>query len=424
MTTPDPSARIPSLAGAPWLTQAATQRLLGALADGGFEGRLVGGVVRNALLGLAITDIDIASTALPTDVMRLARAAGFDVVATGLDHGTVTVIANNHPFEVTTLRRDVSTDGRRATVAFTNDWTEDARRRDFTINALYCDAAGQVHDPLCGYRDIVARRVRFVGDAGQRIREDYLRILRFFRFSAQYATGPLDGEGLAACTRERYGLGGLSAERIRQEMVKLLVAPRAVSHLDAMQAHGVLSCVLPIAPRPGLLARIVAIEEGLGKDGAPGDAMLRLGAFGVDTVEDVERLAKRLRLSGGERDALGNAADAASRLERIPEPKSARRLVHRHGADDYRQLMLLSWARRLEVATDNEAWRDMARLADRWKPPQLPVTGVDVLAQGVAAGPLVGQILRAAEARWVDDDFTTERHVLLEHIARLAKQSG
>ena len=231
---------------------AETQAVLAALRRAGHEGRIVGGAVRNALMGKPVADIDIATPATPEQVMRAATAAGLHVIPTGLQHGTVTVVANHVPHEVTTLRRDVATDGRHATVAFTQDWAADAARRDFTINALYCDADGTVHDPLGGYPDLVARRVRFIGSADQRIAEDYLRILRFFRFHAEYASGPLDAGGLAACVRGRDGLARLSAERIRAEMLKLILAPGALAALEAWRRTGCwsLSSEAPLARGP------------------------------------------------------------------------------------------------------------------------------------------------------------------------------
>ena len=263
MTGPAPSCEPPNLAGADWLTRPQTRAVLAALAAKGFAARAVGGAVRNALLGRTVGDIDIATSARPEEVIAAARAAGLAAVPTGIDHGTVTVIADQVPYEVTTLRRDVATDGRHATVAFTDDWEADARRRDFTLNALYCDAEGQVFDPLGGYPDLVAQRVRFIGDAHERIREDYLRILRFFRFTAEYAAGPPDAAGLAACVSEREGLTRLSAERVRQELLRLLVAPRAAELVRAMQDYGILALVLPAAPRPALLAVLLPSRRGL-----------------------------------------------------------------------------------------------------------------------------------------------------------------
>ena len=412
-----PPDEIPRLANAEWLLQAPTQRVLQLLADGGYEGRPVGGVVRNSLLGLPVTDIDIATTALPRDVIGLARAAGLHVIETGIDHGTVTVLVDHHPFEVTTLRRDVATDGRRATVAFTDDWAEDARRRDFTINALYCDADGNVLDPLGGYPDIVARRVRFVGDPVARIKEDYLRILRFFRFSAQYGSGPLDRDGLLACTRGREGILALSGERIRQEMLRLIVAQRAVDHIEAMQAHGILAFVLRVAPRPGLLARVTAIET---SHGLAGDAVLRLGALAIETPEDAGRVAASLKLSREERDVLNLAVSPAVRIDKAPGEKDAKRLLYRLGPASYRRVVALSWARQLNAGIPDRDWDDALSLSARWQAPRLPVNGNDVMACGVAAGARVGDVLRAVERWWIERNFEPDRAALLEQVKMLA----
>jgi tRNA nucleotidyltransferase/poly(A) polymerase len=216
------AAPLPSLKDAAWLQQPETQRVFAALAVPGVETRAVGGAVRNTLLGLPTAEVDFATTALPEKVIALARSADLKAVPTGIEHGTVTLVANGVPFEVTTLRRDVETFGRHAIVAFTEDWAEDARRRDFTLNALYASSDGEVFDPLGGYADLVAGRVRFIGDAEARIKEDYLRILRFFRFNAYYGKGPLDADGLAACVALRDGLAQLSAERVAGEMMILL----------------------------------------------------------------------------------------------------------------------------------------------------------------------------------------------------------
>ncbi|MBN9263737.1 MAG: CCA tRNA nucleotidyltransferase, partial [Hyphomicrobium sp.] len=246
-------ATIPtSLAGAPWLERPETRAVLSALAAAGHEARIVGGTVRNALLGEPVTDVDIATTATPDETMAAARAAGLDAIPTGVSHGTVTIVAHHVPFEVTTLREDVETFGRHARVAFTADWAADARRRDFTINALYCDANGTISDPLGGLADLAARRVRFIGDARERIREDALRILRFFRFHARYSAEAIDAEGLAACAAERHLLAKLSAERVRAELLKLLDAPGAARAIAVMAAYGFIVEILGRAPRIGL----------------------------------------------------------------------------------------------------------------------------------------------------------------------------
>jgi poly(A) polymerase len=406
---------LPNLAGADWLTAGPTQSVFAAIAAGGQEARAVGGVVRNALMGLPVTDIDIATTALPEEVMRLAQSAGLGVVATGLKHGTVTVIAGHHPFEVTTLRTDVETHGRHATVAFTSDWEEDARRRDFTINALYCGPDGKVWDPVGGYPDLLARRVRFIGDARARIKEDYLRILRFFRFTATYALGEPDREGLAAVVIERDGLRQLSAERVRQELVRMLVTPRSVEAIVWMSEHGILASVLPAAPRPTVLARLVDIETAeAGACGAAAEAALRLAALGVETEEDADRLATDLRLSGEERHVLSLAAFEAARLEHPPTEQDARRLLYRHGVADYRRLIMLSLARCLGEATSSSGWLAALLIPQRWSAPSMPVKGADLVALGLAPGPKVGEIMRVLEAQWIGSDFNIGREALLQ----------
>src|SRR5215475_2419138 len=298
----DPSSpELPSLAGADWLTRADTRAVFAALAARGYAARAVGGAVRNALLGRPVIDVDIATPARPDEVMAAARAAGLAAHPTGLAHGTVTVVAGSLTKKVTTLREDVEAHGRHATVAFTDDWAADARRRDFTINALYCSADGRVFDPLGGSADLAARRVRFIGQARERIREDYLRILRFFRLTAEYGEGPPDREGLAACVAERDGLARLSGERVRQEMLRLLAAPRGPELVRAMQDYGLLGFVLPAAPRPGLLARLAAIEAHLG---LTADPIMRLAALAVELPEDADRLRERLRLANEEHARL------------------------------------------------------------------------------------------------------------------------
>ena len=269
----------PSLKDAAWLQQSETKRVFAALAAPGIETRAVGGAVRDTLLGLPVSEVDLATTALPEKVIALARGADLKAVPTGIEHGTVTLVAGGVPFEVTTLRRDVETFGRHATVAFTEDWEEDARRRDFTLNALYAGSDGELFDPLGGYADLVAGRVRFIGDAEARIKEDYLRILRFFRFNAYYGKGAFDAEGLAACVRLRDGLDLLSAERVAGELRQLLVAPQAVRAVEALFDYGLLTQLLGGVPRLMRFERLVAAEAGAwacARRGAPAG-----GACGV-----------------------------------------------------------------------------------------------------------------------------------------------
>ncbi len=291
---------------AAWLREAPLRDILAALDGDGEEARIVGGAVRNALLGEPHGDIDIATTAPPAEVIRLVEAAGFKAVPTGVEHGTVTVVAAGQPFEVTTLREDVETFGRHAKVVFGRDWKRDAERRDFTMNALSLSRDGTVHDYVGGLADIEARRVRFIGDAARRIAEDYLRILRFFRFHAAYGEGSPDPQGLAACIEGRAGLEQLSRERVRMEMVKLLVAKHAVPTLALMTETGLLEQVLGGVPLLASYANMVKLEAALA---LAADPVRRLGALGISVVEDAERLRERLRLTNAEYERLASMAD-------------------------------------------------------------------------------------------------------------------
>jgi tRNA nucleotidyltransferase/poly(A) polymerase len=327
------------------------------------------------------------------------------------------VIAHGTPFEVTTLREDVETFGRRANVAFTDDWAADARRRDFTINAFYCTADGDVFDPLGGLADLAQRRVRFIGDAGQRIREDYLRILRFFRLHAEYGAGAPDEAALQACVRERGGLASLSAERVRAELVKLLVAPRAVPAIESMVDHGLLAPLLNAASRMELLARTVEMEAALGQ--AP-DAMLRLSALAIAVEEDVPRIADLLRLSNAEREEL-QVIDARAAAFAQLDARTARRQLYRLGPERWRRKLLgAAIAGGGDVA--DAAWRRLYDLPETWPPPRLALRGADVLALGVAPGPAVGELLDEVEAWWIEGDFAADEAALRQRLAELARR--
>lgn len=409
MTASHPSP--PSIAAADWLQSAETQAVFKALDRDGHSARAVGGAVRNTLMGMPAADIDLATTATPDLVVTFAADAGLAAVPTGLEHGTVTVIANHVPFEVTTLREDVKTFGRHAEVAFTKDWAADARRRDFTMNALYCSADGTVHDPIGGYPDLVARRVRFIGSAEDRIREDYLRILRFFRFFAEYGRTPddIDHPGLMATTRLSTGLDNLSRERIRQELIRLLVAPGAVMAIRIMHEHGLLPHVIRLAPRPTLLTRLTEIEA---HAGLPPDAVLRLGLLTVEVPEDAYRLAQMLRLSSDERSALLDVAAAASGEVNLSETQ-IRVLLYKLGASRYQRLILTSWARS-GAATATPQWRNALALPERWTAPHCPVKGADAVAAGLPAGPSVGELVRKLEQTWIESEFSLSREALLD----------
>ena len=389
---------LPSLADRDWLKAPSTQKVLAALASAGHEARVVGGAVRNALLGVAVVDIDIATPAAPESVMQVMQAAGLAAIPTGIDHGTVTVVCDGRPFEVTTLRRDVETDGRRAVVAYTADWAEDARRRDFTVNALYCDAGGRVHDPLGGYPDLAARRIRFIGDAADRIREDFLRILRFFRMHAVYGAGPLDRDGLLASERNRDGLARLSAERVRAELLRILTAPGAVAAVMALHEHGILSFVLGAAPRPGLLAGLAASEARLG---LRADPVLRLSVLALAVEDGKPPLVDRLRLAGSEqRDLLVFDRRWGERMAATTEVEQ-RRELYRLGAEAWRRHVLAA----LAGGAGPDRFDALYNLPQVWPPPRFPLSGKHVLALGLPPGRAVGTLLVAAEEWWVAHDF-------------------
>jgi poly(A) polymerase len=415
---PKRSPAPPLLKDASWLKRPETARVFAALSGSGVETRAVGGAVRNALLGEPVKEVDLATTAPPESVMALARKAGLKAVPTGIEHGTVTVIADGMPFEVTTLRRDVETFGRHATVTFTQDWEEDARRRDFTLNALYAGSDGTVFDPLGGYEDLLAGRVRFIGNAEERIREDYLRILRFFRFNAYYGKGEFDAEGLHASVRLRGGLERLSAERIAAELRRLLVAPQALRGVEALFDYGFLPGLLGGVPRLERFKRLLAIEAALGR--TP-DAMVRLAALGVFVMEDGERLAARLRLSNAEQAVLAlGAFDHAE--DGLPDEEAAKRVLYRLGVADFTAYVLLAFADS-GAAPGDPAWRAALALPERWQAPAFPLRGSDILAVGDLEGPEIGAILRRLEADWLAGGFALTREELLARAEALSRKS-
>jgi poly(A) polymerase len=395
------------LDGASWLKSGAAARVLNLLNGDGEEARVVGGAVRNALLNIPIGDIDIATTAVPEEVIRRARAAGIKSVPTGVEHGTVTLVIDSHPFEVTTLREDTETFGRKAKVAFGRDWERDAERRDFTINGLSADAAGRVHDYVGGLDDIAARRVRFIGDPNQRISEDYLRILRFFRIHAAYGAGEPDRSGYLACINARAGLATLSAERVRLEMLKLMVADGAAASVAAMAEGGLLLPVFGGVAYPGPFSAMISIERALGL--AP-DPIRRLGALAVAVTEDAKRLSTRLRLTNAETKALDSMGHRWWRLGGMNED-TARRRLYRLGEDRYRDRLLLAWARSGDDSS-SASWRQLATLSDRWVAPKFPLKASDFVARGIAQGPLLGQVLGLAEDAWLAENFPLDESAL------------
>ncbi len=397
----------PILADAPWLTAGGTARVLQLLNANGEEARVVGGTVRNALLDLPPGDIDIATTALPQEVVRRAKSAGIKSVPTGIDHGTITLVIDGQPFEVTTLREDTETFGRKAKVAFGRDWVKDAERRDFTMNGLSVDAAGIVYDYVGGIADTAARRVRFIGDPDQRIAEDYLRILRFFRIHAAFGAGEPDRDGYLACIRGRAGLAGLSAERVRMEMLKLLVAAGASTAVQAMAEAGLLQALIGGVTYTGALSAMIAIERALG---APASVTRRLAALTVAVTEDAKRIAARLRLSNVEAKALDSMGHRWWRFASKDEA-SARRLLYRLGAERYHDRVLLGWARSGGDVTSSR-WREFAELPQRWAAPKFPLKAADFIARGMAEGPALGRVLTLAEDAWLAADFPLDEAAL------------
>jgi poly(A) polymerase len=399
--TPQPGAIAQSLKGAAWLAEGVLARLLAVAVEHGQEARVVGGAVRNALIGEAVHEIDVATTAAPEVVAQRVAAAGFKPVPTGIEHGTITVVIDKHPFEVTTLRRDVETDGRHAKVAFGRDWKVDAERRDFTINALSAQRDGTVYDYVGGLADLAARRVRFIGDPGQRIAEDYLRILRFFRFHAAYGAGHPDPAGLAACIAGRDGLDQLSRERVRMELMKLLVAPHAAPTLTAMTDAGLLPRFIGGVPYLASFANMAKVEA---TAGVGADPLRRLGALGVWVAEDAERLWQKLRLTNTEHERLASVAEGWRRMLPAFGEQASRALLYRLGPQAFTDHALLGWARSPETAHD-ASWRALTGLPQRWTAPVFPLKAADFIKRGVDKGPPLGVALRAAETAWIAAGF-------------------
>lgn len=412
-----------SLAGkADWLGEKHLQRLLAALADGGEEARVAGGAVRNALIGQPVADVDIATTTVPDETIRRAEAAGFKAVPTGIEHGTITIVAGGKPFEVTTLRADIETDGRRAKVSFGRDWKADAERRDFTINALYAEADGTIIDLVGGVADIEARRLRFIGDPEARIREDYLRILRFFRFFAWYGDGRPDAEGLKACARLKEGLGQLSVERVWSELKKLLSAPDPSRALLWMRQASVLTSVLPETEKWGIDA-IHALTRAEKDLGWTPDPLLRLEAIVPPDAARLKTLAERLRFSVNDAGRLRQWALTAPVEPKMTEAELAKRLYRgdHQGLVDRLRLSLAS--ARDRAVEDNDALLEaggfsrLLAFAGKWKKPDFPLKGADLTTLGASPGPKLGATLKNLENEWVESGFALDRGALLERAA-------
>ncbi|WP_420419451.1 CCA tRNA nucleotidyltransferase [Pacificispira sp.] len=385
----------------PWFSEPEVRRLLDALANASIDVRFVGGCVRDALLGRTATDLDLAVDAPPDTVTDALTGHDIKVVPTGIDHGTVTAVLDGRTVEVTSLRRDVETDGRRAVVRYTKDWREDSLRRDFTVNALYADRDGHLTDFHGGMDDLTAGRLRFIGDPDERIREDYLRILRFFRFHAQLGLQTLDAPGLEACARLKERLRDLSAERVAREMLRLLEAPAPAPYLSAMIDGGFLDYWLPEAADVDILERLC------GLDPTP-DPLLRLAALCPAGPDGMDAIAARLKLSGRDRDRLTALAAPPSPPA---DPGAARAIVYRLGPPLARDQALLALAR-----GGAEDWTVLRQVAEGWAPPDFPLSGRDALAAGMSPGPAVGEILRRIEEDWIAGDFELDRDGLLRRL--------
>jgi poly(A) polymerase len=404
----------------PWMTHPATRAVMAALTAAGGEdcARFVGGCVRNAVLGAPVRDIDIATRLTPPRVTAALEAAGLKAVPTGIAHGTVTAVAQGRPFEITTLRRDVETDGRRAVVAFTDDWAQDAARRDFRLNALYADADGRLFDPTGhGLNDARTGAIVFVGDAATRIREDALRIPRYFRFLAWYGRGEPDPVALAACRDGRALLSGLSAERVGHEMLRLLEAddPRAAVRL--MAQTGVLTLLAPDVAGLERFDALVAIETGML---FTNDPLLRLAALLPSDLDAGTRTASALRLSNAQRDRLTSALGTEPALTSWMSPRQVRRTIYRLGRDVLRDRVMLAWAASPRPAATVQ-WRALLPMVESWTAPRLPLTGDDVIAAGVPPGPMVGAVLREVESWWIDQDFIDDKLSVVERLKAAAQ---
>jgi poly(A) polymerase len=402
----------------PWMIAAETQAIIKALTGGGAEARFVGGCVRDAILGRAVKDVDIATPLVPEEATKLLEAAGLKVVPTGIAHGTVTAVSAHRPYEITTLRKDVETYGRHAKVAFTDDWEADAARRDFTMNALSCRPAGEVFDYFGGLKDLRQGRVRFVGDAKERIREDVLRLLRFYRFLAHYGRGAPDASARSACRAAAEQLATLSAERLRDETLKLLAAPSPHDVLVLMHNDRILAAYLAEASEIQRLSRLVAIERRWGERVRATDPVRRLATLLKEPTQ-AEAVALRLRFSNKDRERIEALASPEPRFVPPPDERAVRRACYRLGPELLVDRALLHWAN--AGTPDNAALERILDEVEAWEPLALPVKGEDVLALGVPTGEAVGSALRQIEEWWIGEDFRPGRD---EALARLKEVIG
>ena len=401
------------LLGQAWLDAPPTRGLIEALDRAGIDFRFVGGVVRDGLLGRPVADIDLATPSPPDAVIRAIEAAGLKAIPTGLAHGTVTALVKGRHFEITTLRRDVETDGRHAVVAFTDDWREDAARRDFTMNALYADRDGRITDFFGGIADARAGRVRFIGDPARRIEEDGLRILRFFRFHAWYGQVAPDPDGLAACAAMAGMIDRLSGERIQAEIFKLLGAPDPAPVWQAMIAHGIVAHLIPAATRVDDLARLVAAERGLGLPAGP---LRRLAALtGPTDGGQIAALKARLKLSNQDEETLRSVDGMSDGLALLAKGDFGQALYGREPGV-VRDAALVAYAR--TGCPDLRTVADLRQFSKSWREPRFPLSGGDLTALGIAPGPAMGSLLKQVEDWWMAGGFVADREGCLAELER------
>lgn len=404
-------ANINQFGKADWLKSPAIEKLFNAVLDKGDELRVVGGAPRNHLLGEQVKDIDLATIFTPEQVIEKAKAANIKTIPTGLAHGTVTLIVDDTPFEVTTLREDIKTDGRHAVVRFGTNWFEDAKRRDFTINALYVHKDGKIDDPLdSGLQDIETRTIRFIGKPEDRIREDFLRSLRFYRFAAWYSSPPYEQPAIEATIRLRAGLAGLSPERIRAELFKLFSAPQPKPVLMTLYQSGLLMNLLATVPNISPVLKLIEIENHLTQKPVPA---LRLAMLAAWSEADVSRLTKRFKLSNKETRQI--ELKLAARKFPSPEDQKAQLKFHYHnGKDEYLTLLKVAWSFRRDAA-DAPQWQELYNAAKQQDFPRFPVRGEDLIKKGIAPGPRIGEAIKVLEDIWLDADMALTKEKLLNH---------
>jgi poly(A) polymerase len=411
-----------------WLDAPETKAVVAALTAGGVEVRFVGGCVRDALARKPVVDIDIGTPARPEQVMDLLKKAGIRAIPTGIDHGTVTALSGERKYEITTLRVDVETDGRHARVRYTDDWYEDAKRRDFTINALSCTPNGDVFDFFNGLDALGHGRILFVGRAKDRIEEDLLRLLRYFRFFGTHGRPPPDIEALNACRDLAPRLGELSGERVRDELFKILLCPIPADILNLMRGERVIECLFPgvAAENIGRVRLVAWLESNAMKQASVRpDPVRRLAALLTTDQKGAESVAERLKLSNAERERVVKMAAPPEKISLWLDAAAQRRKIYELGAETVRDLALLSWANELAIAPRQpqakaNAWKAMLAQTEEWTAPALPVSGEDVMALGIASGPEVGKLLKAVEAWWIEGDFQTDRQKALAKLRELA----